>query len=110
MCNTFVFLCLFYLGIKAIDGLPVELRSARREPSSLLKLDGDSDYRLRWISLHGFSSEYLPNGFNLRHAIAIHLKHSLGLVLKETEVFITCLFLLKQKQKLTTVSFFYFVL
>jgi len=76
--------------------LPVELRSARREPSSLLKLDEDS--------------EYLPNGFNLRHATAIDLKQSLELVLKETQVFITCHFVLKHKNTNLLPFLFYFLL
>ncbi|XP_027907361.1 TMV resistance protein N-like isoform X2 [Vigna unguiculata] len=43
--------------------------------------------KLRWVSLKGFSSQYLPNDFYLRDAIGIDLKHSLlRLVWKESQV------------------------
>ena len=89
-------LLIFSQGTIASRALPVKLRSARREPSRLLKLAGNSEYvskKLRWISLQGFSSEYLPNDFYLHDAIAIYLKHCLlRLVWKEPQVFITCHF------------------
>ena len=70
-----------------------------REPFSLLKLAGHSEYpskKLRWISLQGFTLEYLPNDFYLHDAIAIDLKHSLlRIVWEEPQVFIMCHFLLK---------------
>ncbi|XP_068479329.1 disease resistance protein RUN1-like isoform X1 [Phaseolus vulgaris] len=48
------------------------------DPSRLLKLGRDYHLKkLRWISLRGFSSEYLPNDFYLHDAIAIDVKHSL---------------------------------
>ncbi|XP_027906284.1 TMV resistance protein N-like isoform X2 [Vigna unguiculata] len=77
-------------GRRAIERLPVKLRSVRREPSRLLKHTENSDSlskKLRWISLDWFSSEYLPDEFYLHEAIAIDLKHSdLRFVLKEPQV------------------------
>ncbi|KAK8464569.1 hypothetical protein PHAVU_010G025500 [Phaseolus vulgaris] len=79
-------------GTEAIDGLFVKLRSSK---SRLLRQDqiqlaGNYVHRyknLRWISLHGFSSEYLPNHFYLHDAVAIDLKHSLlQFVWKEAKV------------------------
>ncbi|XP_027906170.1 TMV resistance protein N-like isoform X2 [Vigna unguiculata] len=59
-----------------------------REP--LLKLTENSEYlskKLRWISLQGFSSKYLPNDFYLHDAMVIDLKHSLlRVVWKETQI------------------------
>ncbi|KAK8464554.1 hypothetical protein PHAVU_010G024250 [Phaseolus vulgaris] len=70
--------------------LPVKLRSARREPSRLLKLDGNSEYisrKLRWISLQRSYSEYPRDGLHLHDAIAIDIKHNdLRLLLKEPQV------------------------
>ena len=70
-----------------------------KDPSRPLKLVRHSEYlskKLRWISLQGFSSEYLPNDFYIHDAIAINLKHSLlRFFWKKTQVFITCHFLLK---------------
>ncbi|KAK8464556.1 hypothetical protein PHAVU_010G024250 [Phaseolus vulgaris] len=72
--------------------LPVKLRSARREPSRLLKLDGNSEYisrKLRWISLQRSYSEYPRDGLHLHDAIAIDIKHNdLRLLLKEPQVFL----------------------
>jgi len=66
-----------------------------RTPLELLRLAGDPT-ELRWISLHGFSSEYIPIDFYLDDAIAIDLKYSLlQFVWKEPQVFIKCHFLLK---------------
>ncbi|XP_068479583.1 disease resistance protein RUN1-like isoform X2 [Phaseolus vulgaris] len=77
-------------GRDFFERYPVEVR----DPSKLLKLAGDSEYpskKLRGISLQRFSSEYLPNDFNLHDAIAIDLKHSLlRFVWKETQV-LACL-------------------
>jgi len=115
MCNTFICftLLLSSQGIEAIDGLFAKLHSSRRDyllkkryRSTLLQPDqiqltGNYEYRsknLRWMSLHGFCSKYLPNDFYLHDAIAIDLKHSLlRFVWKEPKVFITCHFLLKYK-------------
>ena len=119
MCNTFIWfiLLLSSQGTEAIDGLFVKLRSSRRDYSEAypleirdgstlvqpdqIQLTGNYEYRsknLRWMSLHGFHSEYLPNDFYLHDAIAIDLKHSLlRFVWKEPKVFITCHFLLKYK-------------
>ena len=73
----------------------MKLRSARREPSRLLK-DADSEYlpkKLRWISLHGFPSEYLPKDFCLHDTVAVDVKHSLlRFIWKEPQVFIKLLF------------------
>ncbi|KAK8464562.1 hypothetical protein PHAVU_010G025232 [Phaseolus vulgaris] len=89
-------------GIEAIDGLFAKLHSSRRDyllkkryRSTLLQPDqiqltGNYEYRsknLRWMSLHGFCSKYLPNDFYLHDAIAIDLKHSLlRFVWKEPKV------------------------
>ncbi|KAK8464576.1 hypothetical protein PHAVU_010G027450 [Phaseolus vulgaris] len=51
-----------------------------RDTSSLLRFAENYEYhymKLRWFSLQGFSSEYLPNDFFLHYAIAIDLKYSL---------------------------------
>ncbi|XP_027906300.1 protein SUPPRESSOR OF npr1-1, CONSTITUTIVE 1-like isoform X3 [Vigna unguiculata] len=67
-------------GRKSFEVLPVKLLSTRREISRQTKDALNSEYlppKLRWITLHGFSSQYLPNGFNVQDAIAIDLKHSL---------------------------------
>jgi len=70
-----------------------------RDPSRRLEFAGHSEYhskKLRWISMQGFSSEYLPNDFYLHDAIVIDLKHSLlQFVWKEPQVFTTCHFVLK---------------
>ncbi|KAK8464566.1 hypothetical protein PHAVU_010G025400 [Phaseolus vulgaris] len=93
-------------GTEAIDGLFVKLRSSRRDYSEAypleirdgstlvqpdqIQLPGHYEYRsknLRWMSLHGFHSEYLPNDFYPHDAIAIDLKHSLlRFVWKEPKV------------------------
>jgi len=79
------------MGTKVIQRLPLEVR----EPLKLLTLAGDSK-KLRWISLQGFSSEYLPDDFYLHDAIAIDVEHSLLRFLrKKTQVFITWHCLLK---------------
>jgi len=66
-----------------------------RDTSRTRKLTEDFG-KLRWINLQGFTSEYLPNDFNLHDAMAIDLKHSLLLLVwKEHQVFISCHFLLK---------------
>jgi len=79
--------------------LPEKLRSARRESTRQLKLYGDSEYRLkkklRWISLHGVSSKYLPEDFHLHDAIAIDLKYSFLPLFYTSQVFITGHFLRK---------------
>ncbi|XP_027906713.1 TMV resistance protein N-like isoform X2 [Vigna unguiculata] len=68
-------------GTRVTDRLPVKLRSTRREPSRLQKLDGNSEYhskKLRWISLQGFHENYqIFNEFSLHDAIAIDLDHNL---------------------------------
>jgi len=70
--------------------LPVKLISTSREPSSRPKVAVNSGYlsaKLRWINLHGFSSEHLPEDFNVHGAVAIDLKHSLlRFVWKEPQV------------------------
>ncbi|XP_014515217.1 protein SUPPRESSOR OF npr1-1, CONSTITUTIVE 1-like [Vigna radiata var. radiata] len=56
------------------------LLSTRRKPSRLPKDAVNSENlspRLRWISFHGFSMQYIPNVFNAHDTIAIDLKHSL---------------------------------
>ena len=79
------------MGRDFFEHYPLEVR----EPLKLLTLAGDSK-KLRWISLQGFSSEYLPDDFYLHDAIAIDVKHSLLRFLwKKTQVFITWHFLLK---------------
>ncbi|XP_017442549.1 disease resistance protein RUN1 isoform X2 [Vigna angularis] len=76
-------------GRRAIERVPVKLRSVRREPSRLLTYIENSDYiskKLRWISLDWFSLEYLPDKFYLHDAITIDLKHSsLRFLLKEPQ-------------------------
>ncbi|XP_022642096.1 TMV resistance protein N isoform X2 [Vigna radiata var. radiata] len=60
--------------------------SVVRDKSRLLKLTRDFG-KLRWISLQGFSSEYLPEDFYLQDAMVIDLKHSLlRFVWKEPQV------------------------
>ncbi|ESW06182.1 hypothetical protein PHAVU_010G027100 [Phaseolus vulgaris] len=79
-------------GTRVIQGWPSTRDSpvGVRDSSRLLKLAADSKFlsaKLRWISLRGFSSEYLPNHFYLHDAIVIDLKHSfLRLVWKEPQV------------------------
>ncbi|XP_068477764.1 disease resistance protein RUN1-like isoform X2 [Phaseolus vulgaris] len=87
-------------GTKVIQSLPIGRDFFGRYPlqvrdsTRLLEVAGDSEYHfknLRWISLGGFSSEYLPNHFYLHDAIAIDLKHSLlRFVWKEPQV-LACL-------------------
>ena len=70
----------------------------------LLKLDhaqvtgdyGNFSKQLRWINWQGFPLKYIPKTFYLEGVIAIDLKHSnLRLFWKESQVYITCLSLLK---------------
>ncbi|XP_014515047.1 TMV resistance protein N-like isoform X2 [Vigna radiata var. radiata] len=74
-------------GRRAIERVPVKLRSVKREPSRILKHTENSDYiskKLRWISLDWFSS--VPDKFYLHDAMTIHLKHSsLRFLLKEPQ-------------------------
>jgi len=83
------------MGKDFFERYPFEVR----EPLPLLRLTEDSKYlseKLRWVSLQGFSSEYLPNDFYLHDAIAIDVKHSLLRFLwKKPQVIFTCRFLLK---------------
>ncbi|XP_052724853.1 disease resistance protein RUN1 isoform X2 [Vigna angularis] len=73
-------------GTEDMQWMPVKL------PSVLIALKSvqptvNSQYlikKLRWISLHGFSSECLPNNFYEHDAIAIDLKRSLLLFLWKT--------------------------
>nr|XP_007134215.1 hypothetical protein PHAVU_010G029000g [Phaseolus vulgaris]XP_007134216.1 hypothetical protein PHAVU_010G029000g [Phaseolus vulgaris]ESW06209.1 hypothetical protein PHAVU_010G029000g [Phaseolus vulgaris]ESW06210.1 hypothetical protein PHAVU_010G029000g [Phaseolus vulgaris] len=81
-------------GTKVIQRLPTGIDFFGRypleviDPSRLLKRDSEYHFKkLRWISLRGFSSEYLPNDFYLHDAIAIDVKHSLlRFVWKEPQV------------------------
>ena len=75
MSNTFVILCFSSQETKVSQALLMKLRSARIEPSRLLKLDGNSENtskKLRGISLHGVSSQYIPDDFCLHDVIAIY--------------------------------------
>ena len=87
LLKVFAFSCeinLFFSsqGTKAMHWLPLN--------QDQVQLAVNSEYlfqKLRWISLHGFSSEYLHNKFYVHDAIAIDLKHSLlRLVWKEPQV------------------------
>ncbi|XP_027905505.1 TMV resistance protein N-like [Vigna unguiculata] len=77
-------------ALKVDTTLPVKLISTSREPSSRPKVAVNSGYlsaKLRWINLHGFSSEHLPEDFNVHGAVAIDLKHSLlRFVWKEPQI------------------------
>jgi len=87
LCNPFGILCSFHQRTEAIEGYCLKLCSARRDCFEQLAVN--SEYlspKLRWISLHGFSSEYLHN-FYLHDVVAIDLKRSLlRLVWKEPQV------------------------
>jgi len=84
---------MFLIATREFERYP----SGVRDTSRLLRLFKVFG-KLRWISLQGFSSEYLPKDIYLHDAMVIDLKHSLlRFVWKEPQVFITCHFLLKLK-------------
>ncbi|XP_027906898.1 TMV resistance protein N-like [Vigna unguiculata] len=66
---------------------PSEVREPSRTPVNLAGVSWSLYEKVRWVSLKGFSSEYLPNDFYLHDAIVIDLKHNLlRLVWKEPQV------------------------
>jgi len=66
-----------------------------------IKIAVNSEYllqKLRWISLHGFPSEYLHNKYCVHDAITIDLKHILvRFVWKAPQVLLRAIFLYNTK-------------